>query len=114
MLSVVGLSIAWDYVRNVSTRYVSFAITSIFDCNSVRGKALASSLPVNSNITGSFTFPAMTANGWLVDKKTPDLYDWLGAATCLVGVSVMLWHQEAINARDARRPQPDETRLQYL
>lgn len=29
--------------------------------------------------------------GWLVDKKTPDMYDWLGAAICLLGVSVMLW-----------------------
>jgi len=29
--------------------------------------------------------------GWLVDKKSPDLYDWIGAAICLVGVSVMLW-----------------------
>ncbi|WP_232697765.1 YnfA family protein [Brevibacillus daliensis] len=29
--------------------------------------------------------------GWLVDKKTPDMYDWLGAAICIVGVSVILW-----------------------
>lgn len=29
--------------------------------------------------------------GWWVDKKTPDLYDWIGTAICLVGVSVMLW-----------------------
>lgn len=29
--------------------------------------------------------------GWLIDKKAPDLYDWIGAAICLVGVSVMLW-----------------------
>jgi small multidrug resistance family-3 protein len=29
--------------------------------------------------------------GWGVDKKTPDLYDWLGAAVCLVGVAIMLW-----------------------
>ncbi|MED3551715.1 YnfA family protein [Cytobacillus praedii] len=29
--------------------------------------------------------------GWLVDKKTPDMYDWLGGAICLVGVAVMLW-----------------------
>lgn len=29
--------------------------------------------------------------GWGVDKKTPDLYDWIGASICLVGVSVMLW-----------------------
>ncbi|MFG5207607.1 YnfA family protein [Bacillus licheniformis] len=29
--------------------------------------------------------------GWLVDKKTPDLYDWAGAMICLAGVSVMLW-----------------------
>lgn len=28
--------------------------------------------------------------GWGIDKKTPDLYDWLGAAICLLGVSVML------------------------
>lgn len=29
--------------------------------------------------------------GWLVDKRTPDLYDWIGAAVCLVGVSIILW-----------------------
>lgn len=29
--------------------------------------------------------------GWAVDKKTPDLFDWIGAAICLIGVSVMLW-----------------------
>lgn len=29
--------------------------------------------------------------GWLIDKKTPDLYDWIGAGICIVGVMVMLW-----------------------
>jgi small multidrug resistance family-3 protein len=29
--------------------------------------------------------------GWGIDKKTPDLYDWIGASICLIGVSVMLW-----------------------
>ncbi|MBO7747428.1 YnfA family protein [Paenibacillus sp. MWE-103] len=29
--------------------------------------------------------------GWLVDRKAPDLYDCLGAAVCLIGVSIMLW-----------------------
>ncbi len=29
--------------------------------------------------------------GWGIDKKMPDLYDWIGALICLVGVSVMLW-----------------------
>ncbi|GIP39417.1 hypothetical protein J31TS4_26970 [Paenibacillus sp. J31TS4] len=29
--------------------------------------------------------------GWGIDRKTPDLYDWLGAIICLVGVSVMIW-----------------------
>ncbi|MCR8964010.1 YnfA family protein [Brevibacillus halotolerans] len=29
--------------------------------------------------------------GWLVDKKTPDMYDWLGAAICIAGVGVILW-----------------------
>lgn len=29
--------------------------------------------------------------GWGVDKKTPDTYDWIGAAICLVGVAIMLW-----------------------
>ncbi|WP_085523716.1 YnfA family protein [Tuberibacillus sp. Marseille-P3662] len=29
--------------------------------------------------------------GWGIDRKVPDLYDWIGAGICLVGVSVMLW-----------------------
>ncbi|MDN9010640.1 YnfA family protein [Brevibacillus laterosporus] len=29
--------------------------------------------------------------GWLVDKKTPDMYDWLGAVICIAGVGVILW-----------------------
>lgn len=29
--------------------------------------------------------------GWLVDKRTPDLYDWIGAAICVIGASVMLF-----------------------
>lgn len=29
--------------------------------------------------------------GWWIDKKPPDLYDWIGAFICLAGVSVMLW-----------------------
>ncbi|CAI8759561.1 MULTISPECIES: YnfA family protein [Bacillus] len=29
--------------------------------------------------------------GWMVDKKTPDLFDWAGAAVCLVGVFIILW-----------------------
>ncbi|WP_192043523.1 YnfA family protein [Paenibacillus rhizovicinus] len=29
--------------------------------------------------------------GWLVDRKTPDTYDWIGAAVCIAGVSIMLW-----------------------
>ncbi|PEY34361.1 hypothetical protein CN354_18085 [Bacillus cereus] len=29
--------------------------------------------------------------GWMVDKKTPDLFDWTGAAVCLVGVFIILW-----------------------
>ncbi|AQQ52219.1 YnfA family protein [Planococcus lenghuensis] len=29
--------------------------------------------------------------GWGVDKKTPDLYDWLGGAICLTGVFVILF-----------------------
>lgn len=28
--------------------------------------------------------------GWGVDKKTPDLYDWVGAGICLIGVIVIL------------------------
>ncbi|WP_282942129.1 YnfA family protein [Paenibacillus sp. RC67] len=29
--------------------------------------------------------------GWLVDKKVPDMYDWIGAIVCIIGVSIMLW-----------------------
>ncbi|ERI09398.1 hypothetical protein HMPREF0083_02517 [Aneurinibacillus aneurinilyticus ATCC 12856] len=29
--------------------------------------------------------------GWGIDKKTPDIYDWVGSIVCLIGVSIMLW-----------------------
>jgi small multidrug resistance family-3 protein len=29
--------------------------------------------------------------GWLIDKKSPDINDWLGATVCLIVVSIMLW-----------------------
>lgn len=29
--------------------------------------------------------------GWGIDRKTPDLCDWMGAATCLVGIYIILW-----------------------
>ena len=29
--------------------------------------------------------------GWGIDKKVPDLYDWLGASISVIGVSIMLW-----------------------
>jgi small multidrug resistance family-3 protein len=29
--------------------------------------------------------------GWGMDKKMPDLYDWIGAGICLLGASVMLF-----------------------
>ena len=29
--------------------------------------------------------------GWGIDGKTPDIYDWLGACVCLMGVSVIMW-----------------------
>ncbi|MBT9251336.1 YnfA family protein [Bacillus halotolerans] len=33
--------------------------------------------------------------GWLVDQKTPDLYDWIGALICLIGVCVILFAPRA-------------------
>ncbi|ULT57758.1 YnfA family protein [Neobacillus drentensis] len=29
--------------------------------------------------------------GWGIDKKTPDVYDWIGTLICLIGVTVILW-----------------------
>lgn len=29
--------------------------------------------------------------GWGIDHKTPDVFDWIGAVVCLVGISVILW-----------------------
>ncbi|OLN21310.1 hypothetical protein BTO30_15635 [Domibacillus antri] len=29
--------------------------------------------------------------GWGIDKKTPDLFDWIGALICLIGVGIMLF-----------------------
>lgn len=33
--------------------------------------------------------------GWGVDGQTPDRWDWLGVACCLVGVNIMLWMPRA-------------------
>lgn len=33
--------------------------------------------------------------GGLVDRKTPDLYDWIGALICLIGVCVILFAPRA-------------------
>jgi small multidrug resistance family-3 protein len=29
--------------------------------------------------------------GWLVDRKPPDLFDWIGSVICLIGIAVMMW-----------------------
>ncbi|MBY6037717.1 YnfA family protein [Fictibacillus nanhaiensis] len=29
--------------------------------------------------------------GWFIDRKTPDLYDWIGAGICMIGVLIMLF-----------------------
>lgn len=31
--------------------------------------------------------------GWGIDHRRPDLFEWIGAAICLVGVSVMMWRR---------------------
>lgn len=28
---------------------------------------------------------------WLVDKKAPYLYDWVGGGICLLGMTIILW-----------------------
>ena len=29
--------------------------------------------------------------GWGLDRQIPDVYDWLGASLCLLGVAVIMW-----------------------
>lgn len=29
--------------------------------------------------------------GWGIDRKTPDLFDWIGAGICLIGAAVILF-----------------------
>ncbi|PSR36566.1 MAG: YnfA family protein [Sulfobacillus thermosulfidooxidans] len=31
--------------------------------------------------------------GWGIDHRRPDVSEWIGAAICLVGVTVMLWRR---------------------
>lgn len=35
--------------------------------------------------------------GWGIDGKQPDLYDLIGAAICLVGVSIIMWMPRGAN-----------------
>lgn len=39
---------------------------------------------------GIFVFLALLW-GWGIDRKVPDMYDWLGAFICVIGVAVILW-----------------------
>lgn len=38
---------------------------------------------------GCLLFWQFCGAGW--STKTPDMYDWIGAAICVIGVSVILW-----------------------
>jgi len=29
--------------------------------------------------------------GWIIDKKQPDRYDWIGAVVALIGAAVIIW-----------------------
>lgn len=40
---------------------------------------------------GGIFIVLVTLWGWGVDGKTPDLYDWIGAVVCLIGVTVIMW-----------------------
>lgn len=31
--------------------------------------------------------------GWGIDRRRPDLSEWIGASICLVGVGIMLWRR---------------------
>lgn len=33
--------------------------------------------------------------GWGIDRKTPDLYDWIGTGVCCIGVFIMLLPRSA-------------------
>lgn len=33
--------------------------------------------------------------GWGIDRRAPDLWDWVGAALCLAGVAVVMWMPRA-------------------
>jgi len=29
--------------------------------------------------------------GWLVDRKKPDRWDWIGSTICLIGAAIIIW-----------------------
>lgn len=33
--------------------------------------------------------------GWWVDRRTPDLWDWIGAGVCVLGVALIMWAPRA-------------------
>jgi small multidrug resistance family-3 protein len=40
---------------------------------------------------GGVFIAVATLWGWWVDGRTPDRWDWLGAAVCLAGSAIILW-----------------------
>lgn len=87
-----GTYAAWRWLRTGATPLLALvAVSALF------GYAVVQTLQPEDRYgrlfaayAGVFLIGALLW-GWGVDGKTPDRFDWIGAAVVLVGVLIVLW-----------------------
>lgn len=92
LAEIGGGYLVWQWLREQKPMYVGLMGCVILALYGVI--ATFQSFPTFGRVYAAYggVFIIMSVLwGWGVDKKVPDLYDWIGAMICLVGVSVMLW-----------------------
>jgi small multidrug resistance family-3 protein len=90
VFEVGGAYLIWQWLRTGKTAiFILLGLAALFIYSLIQtlqtfnfGRAFAA-------YAGIFLVTALCW-GWIVDGKRPDTWDWVGAAICLVGVTVIV------------------------
>ena len=91
LAEIGGGYLVWQWLRNGKPLWVGViggAILFLYGVLATR-QEFASFGKVYAAYGGVFIILSLLF-GWGVDHRRPDIQEWLGAAICLIGVSVML------------------------
>lgn len=90
-----GTYLVWRWLRDGATPVLAvigvvalfgYAVVQTYQPDNHYGRVFAA-------YAGVFLVGALLW-GWLIDGKTPDRFDWIGAAIVLVGVTIVMWGRQ--------------------